>query len=359
MELKGYVKDMQSTYFIKGVDESISSNLIHNRMNFKFNISSKFTGRIEIRNRIFIGELIEQFPDFGQTINRYDGLFDLSYLWIDEESVVAQSVIDRLLLKYSDEKWDITLGRQRINWGITNVWNPNDIFNAFNYLDFDYEERPGSDAIRIQRNINSSSSCELAYKPGGNKDENTAGFLYKFNQLQYDFQFLGGIYHTDYVIGGGWAGSIKNTGFKGEMSYFIPMKNALDPSETFNFSVMADRTFKNDWYLSITALYNSNPTNTFAVNGGFYNSNISAKFLFPFRYNFQSTVMKTITPITTFNFSFVYSPEKNTLILIPTYSWNVATNLDLDFIVQSYSAEQANAYQNLVTEIHVRGRWSF
>ena len=314
---------------------------------------------MEIRNRIFIGELIQQYPNFGKTINQYEGIFDLSYLWIDEESVVAQSVIDRLLLQYSDEKWDITIGRQRINWGINNVWNPNDIFNAFNYLDFDYEERPGSDAIRFQRNLNDNSSCELAYKPGENNEEHTAGFLYKYNKWKYDLQFLVGIYHTDYVIGAGWAGSIKETGFKGEMSYFIPQKNTLEPSETFNFSVMADRTFKNDWYVSLTGLFNSNPTNVFAVNGSFSNSNITAKFLFPFRYNFHVAVMKTITPITSFNFSFVYSPEKNTLILLPTYAWNVSTNLDLDFITQSYFAEQANSYQNLITEIHIRGRWSF
>ena len=31
------------------------------------------------------------------------------------------------------------------------VWNPNDLFNAFSFVDFDYEERPGSDALRIQK----------------------------------------------------------------------------------------------------------------------------------------------------------------------------------------------------------------
>lgn len=359
IELNGYIKDMQSTYFIQKIDSNASVNLIHNRLNFKFNIAPKISGRLEIRNRIFYGEQLKQIPDFGKTINQYNGLLNLSHLWINEKSFVAHSVIDRMLIQYGDEKWDIKIGRQRINWGINNIWNPNDIFNAYNFLDFDYEERPGNDAVRIQRNLKNNSVLELAYKPGKNKDEHTAAFLYKFNQWKYDFQFLGGIYQTDYVLGGGWAGNLKEAGFKGEISYFIPKKNTLNASETFSFSVMADQTFKNDWYISLAGLYNSSPTNVFVTNGSFFNSNLSAKSLFPFRYNFYATAMKTISPITSCNFSFIYSPEKNTLIVVPTYAWNVATNFDLDFTAQSFFAKQNSSYKNLITEIYIRGRWSF
>lgn len=359
IELNGYIKDVQNTYFIQKIDSNASMNLIHNRLNFKFNISPKISGRLEIRNRIFYGEQIKLIPNFGKTINQYNGLLKLSHLWIAEKSFVAHSVIDRMLIQYGDEKWDIKIGRQRINWGINNIWNPNDIFNAYNFLDFDYEERPGNDAIRIQRNINPNSVLELAYKPGKYKDEHTAAFLYKFNKWKYDFQFLGGIYQTDYVVGSGWAGNIKEAGFKGEMSYFIPKRNTLNASETFSFSVMADQTFKNDWYISFAGLYNSNPTNVFAVNGSFYNANLSSKLLFPFRYNFHATIMKTISPIASCNFSFIYSPEKNTLVFVPVYAWNVATNFDLDFTAQSFFANQNNSYKNLITEIYIRGRWSF
>jgi hypothetical protein len=359
LELNGYIKDVQSTYFIQKIDSNASMNLIHNRLNFKFNISPKISGRLEIRNRIFYGEQLKLIPDFGKTINQYNGLLNLSHLWINEKSFVAHSVIDRLLLQYADQKWDIKIGRQRINWGINNIWNPNDIFNAYNFLDFDYEERSGNDAIRIQHNLKNNSVLELAYKPGKNKDEHTAAFLYKINKWKYDFQLLGGMYQTDYVFGGGWAGNIKEAGFKGELSYFFPKKNALDASKTFSFSIMADQTFKNDWYVSLASLYNSNPSNIFAVKGSFYNTNLSAKSLFPFRYNFYTTIMKTISPIASCNFSFIYSPEKNTLILIPTFAWNVATNFDLDFTSQSFFAEQHNSYKNLITEIYIRGRWSF
>ena len=359
MELHGYVKNLQSTNFIQKIDSNASATIIHNRFNFKFNISSKFSGRLELRNRIFYGEQIKRTPQFGENINQDKGLFSLSHLWINDESFVAQSVIDRIQIQYSDEKWDIKLGRQRINWGINNVWNPNDIFNAYNIFDFDYEERPGVDALRIQRNLNDNSSIEFAYKASKNSHENTAAALYKINKWKYDFQFLAGVFERDFVLGGGFAGNIKEAGFKGELTYFRPKTNVLDSPETFSFSIMADQTFKNDWYISIATLYNSHPTNFLGSESSPYNSNLSAKLLFPFRYTFHSTIMKTISPIRSFSFSFIYSPQKNRLILFPTYIWNVAPNLDFDISAQSFFQEEFHSYKNLETALFLRSRWSF
>lgn len=359
LELNGYIKDMISTYIINENNTIATGNLIHNRLNFKYTFSPKWSSRLEMRNRIFYGEHVKLIPNFGEIINQYNGLVSLSHLWSNDENFIAQSVIDRILLKYADEKWEVTLGRQRINWGINNVWNPNDIFNAYNFLDFDYEERPGSDAVRVLHNLKNDSGIEMAWKIGKNKNEHTGAILYRFNKWQYDFQFLSGIYLTDFVVGGGWAGNIKNTGFKGECSYFIPRPDAPDSSKSFSFSLMADQTFKNNWYISFVSLYNSNPSNSLAGTLSIGNSGLSPKSLFPFRYNFYTMVTKTLSPISSVNLSTIYSPENNTLILVPTYTWNIAANFDLDLLAQSYFSNQNESYQNIINQLYLRGRWSF
>jgi hypothetical protein len=359
ISLNGYIKNIQSTSFIQKIDSNTSTNYFHNRLNFKFAIAPKWSGRLEIRNRIIYGEQVKQSADFGKILNQYEGLSELSHLWVNEKSFVFHSVIDRILVNYYDENWEITLGRQRINWGITNIWNPNDIFNAYNFLDFDYEERSGNDAFRIQRNINDNSELELAYKPGKKNNEHTAAALYKFNKWEYDFQFMAGINKTDYVLGGGWAGNIKEAGFKCEMSYFIPKTRNLNSYESFSISLMTDQTFRNNWYVSVAGLFNTNPSNENTFIEIVPKTNLSAKLLFPFRYTFYATAIKTISPIMTLNFSTIYAPEKNTLILIPNYTWNVATNFDLDFTAQSFFAKQDNSYKNLITQIYIRSRWSF
>jgi hypothetical protein len=359
ISLNGYVKSLQSANFVTNIDSLTSSNLLHNRLNFKFNISPKLTARLEIRNRIFYGEQVKQIPEFGKIINQYNGFFDLSKLWVDEKSIVIHSVIDRVLIQYASEKWDIKIGRQRINWGVNTVWNPNDIYNAYNVLDFDYEERPGNDAIRLQRFFKRNSSVEFAVKPGKKKDETIATGLFKFNKSKYDIQILSGVYLSDIVVGCGWAGNIKDAGFKGEMSYFHPQKNTMDTTGSFSASVMVDRTFKNNWYGSLAFLYNSKPNNMMLGSSSIYGSTLSPKSLFPFEYNIYGGIIKTLTPITSINFSVIYSPENNTLIFLPTFAWNVATNFDLDFTVQSFNASQNDSYESLGNSIYIRVRWSF
>jgi hypothetical protein len=359
IEFNGYVKDMQSFNFVEKLDSNSSSNLIHNRLNFRFYFTHQLTAKVEIRNRFFTGKQIRQIPDFGNYIDTYDGILNLSYLWINQKSVVGHSVIDRIFLQYTLENWDIRVGRQRINWGINNAWSPNDIFNAFNFLDFDYEERPGSDAIRIQRFFKNNSGLDIAFKPGKNNDEHTGAVLYRFNKWRYDFQFLSGIYHNDIVIGSGWAGNIKNAGFKGEWSYFHPQKNWSDSTGTFSVSIMSDKTFKNNWYASLGALYNSHPSNMLMAGSGIFGTNLSPKLLFPFRYNFMASVMKSFSPITSLNVSVIYSPEQNTLILFPSFSWNISSAFDLSFTAQTFFTEFNTEYKNLGNAMFLRGRWSF
>jgi hypothetical protein len=359
IELHGYVKDLQSISFVDRADSLSSANLLHNRLNFKLNIAKKITGRLEIRNRIFWGDQLKQLPDFGKAINQYNGLVNLSKLWVNEKTLVLHSVIDRMLLQYSTGSWDIKLGRQRINWGINTVWNPNDIFNAYNFLDFDYEERPGNDAIRLQRYFKNNATLELAYKPGRHAEESIAAMLYKFNKSKFDYQMLAGIYQADIVLGAGWAGSIRNAGFKGELSYFHPKKSILDTTGVISFSVMADQTFKNDWYVAASALFNSNPSGLAAMGGSVYGYSLSAKALFPYRYTFYVGVGKTVSPVASVNFSVIYSPEKNALILFPTYTLNVAKNFDLDVTAQSFFARVNQQYKSQGNSFFLRGRWSF
>lgn len=350
---------MQSTYFFEKIDSNYSSNLIHNRLNFKINFSSKLTFRLELRNRIFYGEQVKMIPDFGQIIDQNNNIHKLSHFWVNKKTFVIHSVIDRMLLRYSLKKWDIKIGRQRINWGINNIWNPNDIFNAYNFLDFDYEERPGTDAIRIQRFFNKNTFLDFAYKPAKEKEKHTAAMLFGFNKCKYDFQVLSGIYQSDLVIGGGWAGSLYKTGFKGEMMFFKPIINTKGKSSSYNLSTMLDRTFKKEWYASIGFLFNSDPTNESLGNGSIYSSNLSSKQLFPFRYNFYLTLLKSFSPISSFNLTAIYSTEKKTIILFPSFIWSVSSNFEINITVQTVFSNEPSGYTNQATGFFIRGKWNF
>ena len=250
--VNGYVKYLEQISFVNDPTNLQTLDLIHNRLNFRYQPNDHFIYTLDIRNRIYYGDAVKQYPGFAALETGPGGTVNLSQNWVNKNSMLFNSAIDRANAEYINGKWDITLGRQRINWGISTVWTPNDIFNTFNYFDFDYEERPGSDAARISYAFNSSSSIELAVSPGRTANQNIGAVMYRFNKWDYDFQLFSGIYQQNFTAGAGWAGNIKDAGFKGEVSYFASNKQ---DSAAIAASLSVDYAFKNGIYC--LGLYNS------------------------------------------------------------------------------------------------------
>ncbi|MEN8188123.1 MAG: hypothetical protein ABFR05_13435, partial [Bacteroidota bacterium] len=253
--LKGYVKGMTAMQSIEDGDMSIE-NTLHNRFDFNWYISDKFTFTAGLRNRIIAGNNVEIIPNYSDYLGRDTGYLDLSWVWADQNSWIGVSQLDRLFMDYTVGKLEITLGRQRINWGQTFVWNPNDLFNTYSYFDFDYEEKPGSDALRLQYYLSESSKLEWSTAINS-ENKVTSALLYRFNTKGYDIQFLSGIYNEDdYVLGGGWSGSIAGGGFSGELTYYHPIDDFSDENGTITATLHYNYTFSNSLFLQFETLYN-------------------------------------------------------------------------------------------------------
>lgn len=363
LDVGGYIKFLQTQYFVPNaiLDTTISltDNLIHNRLNIHYYPNAKWDIGLETRNRLFYGDQIKLNPLYSDQIDTYNGLVDLSVRWIDGGGFLLHSIIDRAYVNYSYGKWDVTLGRQRINWGINTVWNPNDLFNAFNFLDFDYEERPGSDAIRVQYFPGVVSRIEVAVAPDDTIENSVAAALYMFNLKGYDIQLMSGYYRGDAVIGGGWAGNLSQVGFKGEASYFIPTEASTDSLNSFNASVALDYVFSNGLYVSGSALYNNRgqagSTNQLGLSGGA----LSPKNLFPSRFAIYGSAAGSITPLFSVNGSIIYGPANQLVAFIPSLTYSIKENWSIDLIGQSFFVEQNDKFGHQATGVFLRLKWSY
>jgi hypothetical protein len=360
--LTGYVKDMQTVIFYKVSNPWITGNLIHNRLNFKWTISPSFRTAVEMRNRFFFGDMIQAFPGYVSAFEYDNGVERLSWNIFTGPSYVLNSSIDRIWLEYSKEKIQVTAGRQRVNWGINYVWNPNDIFNTYSYLDFDYEEKPGSDAVRIQYYPTSTSRAEITVK-ASQFTRITAAGLYRFNRWNYDFQFLGGVFDADnLVIGAGWAGQIAKGGFRGEMSYFYPTLHMKDTSGIFIASLGYDYTFRNSLQIQLEALYNGNPNGNLQtlVNLNEASPNaLNAKNPFISDFSFFAGVTYPFLPLLTGTLSGIYNPQNQVYIVIPSLTLSVTDNIDLMLLAQVFQVYQKNAATSNVNFVFLRMKWSF
>lgn len=355
MEISGYLKDMQ-TIWIDTSNNINSNNLIHNRLNFQWTLTKKFNIHIGMRNRIEIGSFVSITDDYKEFLEKDEGLVDLTFVPFSGEDFMAQTRFDRLYLDYTIKKLAVRIGRQRINWGLNVVWNPNDLFNNYSFFDFDYEEKSGVDAIRLQYYTGSISSLELVYKASQTSKKQTVAALYRFNQFNYDFQVLIGKFESDFVYGIGWSGDIKGAGFRGEISYFSD-SNQENP---LVISISGDYSFKNNLYATIGFLYNK--IGTIGPAGGsniFDTQLLSPKKLSLARYSLFGQVSYPISPLLGGGLSSIVNPSDASFFISPNLTYSLSQNIEAVLMGQIFVGKKSTEFGDYGQLFFLRLRYSF
>ncbi len=249
------------------------------------------------------------------------------------------------------------MARQRINWGKNLVWNPNDLFNTYSFIDFDYEERPGADALRVQHFLSGDSSLEAVINYIKDGEDNTLAFKYNFHKYNYDFQVLLAKYRKDYTIGVGWEGAIKTVGIKGELSYFTPQEKSNLNEDVLLGSVSLDYYFKNGISVNSSVLFNGGGIrNSSSFDAYQFNSlELNAKN----RWSYFFQISKSLTPAINASMSTIYAYELKGLFLMPQFGYSISQNWDLDMIAQVFYGKQDDNFSNVQNSIFLRFRWSF
>ncbi|MFP4620062.1 MAG: hypothetical protein ACLFM7_02030 [Bacteroidales bacterium] len=360
LSVNGYLKYM-NTIMDREHFTWTNESMFHNRFDFRWDASRNLRAGMSMRNRFIYGDLVESFPSYNQLISRdYGYLHKLTRNLIETDSYIFNTSIDRLWVNFTQENFEAKVGRQRINWGQAFVWNPNDIFNAYSFFDFDYEEKPGSDAIRLMYYPSLTSTAELALKVNRDEEVTAAGY-YRMNLLGYDWQFLGGMLNNnEYVAGMGWSGNIKGVGFNGEMTYIHPDRNLRDTSGLMLASLSANYMFNNSLFLQFEGFY----------NGNFRNMNLNSFT----RYYYRPLTVKTLSfselswfaqasypihPLLEGKLAFMYFPDIEGFFINPSLRYSLTDNIQLSAFAQLFEGKFAQGNKQKINFIFFRFKWSF
>jgi len=360
ISFSGYLRYMNSSSVINS-DSTIKDNLIHNRLRIKLDLNSRFNAVVEMRNRAFFGQATKINPNLGNILNNDLGELDLSFVPYDQKELVIHSIFDRAYIKYSSDKWELRIGRQRINWGVNLAWNPNDLFNAYSLIDFDYQERLGVDALRLQYYIGEMSTIELSAQPGMSIDESIFAGLWKFNLNGSDFQFLFGNYYEDVAIGFGLATNIKNAGVTIESTYFNP-KNNSKTSEGLSTSFSVDYSTKSGIYFNSSFLFNSLGSTKKSTDNNLFGSfltDISAKRLMPSKLTYFTQVSGNFTPAINGSMTIFHMKGEEMLLIMPSITYELKENLDTMLLAQLIYNQIESNFNSMGVGIFLRCAYNF
>jgi len=333
----GYASWLHMATFEKPSDTWLNSSMLHNRLNFKAYPGTRTTIAIEVRNRFVTGDIVTLDPSYAPGLAYDPGWIDMSWNLCSGTSYVFNTMIDRAWIDFTAGRLQVRAGRQRINWSQALVWNPNDLFNTYSFFDFDYVERPGSDAFRVTYSTGPSSAAEAVVKLNS-ENEVTAAALYRFSILNTDLQFLAG--ETDeelFTAGMGGSGAIGSYSIRGEATLFAPFGSSMEENNIFIVTAGIDRAFSDKITALVQMMYSNNPTplNSFTelYEGGLTTSQLAFS-------EFSAIGQVTYAPIPLLNISLsaIWYPDLDGFYAGPGIDFSLAENVDFTFLWQYFKS---------------------
>lgn len=333
----GYASWLHTAMFGKPSEEWVNSSMLHNRLNFRAYAGSNTTFVLELRNRFVTGDMVRLDPSYVTGLSADPGRADLSWNLSSGSSYVLNMMADRAYIDITAGSLQVRAGRQRINWSQALVWNPNDIFNTYSFFDFDYVERPGSDALRVTWSTGPSSSVEAAVKVDGS-NRITAAALGRFSLLNTDLQILAGVTDDEYFTAGtGLSGAIGSVSVRGEATLFAQFNDVSGGEKSFIATLGIDKAFSDKVTTLVQAMYSSNPVDLTGFTD-LYGGGLTARQLAFSKFSAAAQVAWTPVPLLSISLAAIWFPDLDGFYAGPSLDYSLAENTDFSLVWQHFNS---------------------
>ena len=377
VDFRGYVREtglfwkLPAYLSTSGSDEQQFTNLLHTRQNLRWYATQSVTAGLEVKTRYFAGDAVQAMMAQTEQLGGNKSLFNWDYRFVDDSNNLLVSTVDRGWVDLYLGDSQVTVGRQRIAWGSTMVWNPTDIFNPSSPLDFDNEEKPGSDGIRFQHYLGTNSKFELAYASTNleDSDASTVAGRVLINALDFDWNILLGMKKGNTLFGGGFEGDILGGGFRGEVLYRVHQQEEDAPDGAppaprdlpsyIRFALDGDYTFKNSLYLHAGVRYNELGATENAGSLTNQYKSFENQWLSPARWSLFGQIGGNASPLMRLDLMSIINPLDGSLYVGPSGSYSVITNLDLILTGLVFQGDSGTEFGEMGTILMARLKYSF
>lgn len=140
----------------------------------------------------------------------------------ESSDVYARHRIYRGFVTVSAGDTDVRIGRQRIAWGTGRFWSPLDLLNPISPIQLERNERPGVDAVLVEKKLGDLSRISAAYAPQHERAASSAALYWHGNTAGIDFSVVVAKFAGNQLLGGDIATQIGDAGLRAEFTYTVP-----------------------------------------------------------------------------------------------------------------------------------------
>lgn len=186
----------------------------------------------------------------------------------DRGDAYFRQLLYRAYLHYTGPKLELSVGRQRVPWGVGRLWNPIDRFNAIGPLAIEPDQSPGVDAIRARWLFSGFTYLEAVYAAGARGRDRAYAARFAGVLHDVDYGLVAGVFEQAPTLGFDLASNLGDAAGRLEVVWTDPERRvrpfgeptAGELPDYWQVVVSIDRNFDvgSGLYALVEHLYNGN-----------------------------------------------------------------------------------------------------
>ncbi|MBI1909581.1 MAG: hypothetical protein HYS22_05375 [Deltaproteobacteria bacterium] len=257
--LKGYYKNLFVTSKRAATGNWYWGDINRLRTEWDTRFFKNFSTKLIWDNEVIGGGYVNTEEFAQRQTQRNEPYLNLDYEISRKKNFFYGQQFYRAYAKLETEPVTLTVGRQKVDWGVMRLVSPADLFTPLALFGVEPEERVGVDAINLSWAITPTLKLNPAYTLNSNFDRSRTGARLTKTVGHFDLSLLGGRFLKDTVVGADISGDIGNAGIRGEFLY----DRAAIENHFIQLALGADYGFQNGLTVALE----------YFMNGQFFLSN--------------------------------------------------------------------------------------
>jgi len=356
VSIGGYYKNLFSVTESTTTNRLVYSDTQRLRLEWKMEYNDSIQTKVAFDKELVLGDYVRD-PGFEAVRNMDQNKLtwlDGDRAYYDDEHVYAKYSLYRAYIKFYDPRFQLIVGKQRIDWGRCRFWSPMDLFNPISPLNIERDETVGVDAVDATIFFNSKTNLNFVYAPDDEFEDMSFGMRFFTRIYDYDMFVMAGEFKKDEVIGACVDGYLGQAGVRGEITYTW----ADDGKDFIRTCIGLEYTFKGRATVLAEYFYNGgaedNEVDRFTADYAFSSRVLSMK-----KHLFGLSLEYEITPLFDFNCYGIMDFEGESFYINPEFKYNLLTNMDLCAGWQFYGGDDDGEFSPYKGLYYMYGQYFF
>jgi hypothetical protein len=197
-------------------ETSVFTSLTRVRGRLDLRITPRLSAALAYDHELRAGNLDTFEAQLGRAIDTQQWA-PLDWTIIEGDSFSWDHLFYRLHLDYESEHVGVTLGRQRIPWGVGRLWNPIDRFNAIGPLAIESDQSGGVDAVNARLRFSGFTYLQGVYAAAEDSDDQSYAARLHGVFRNVDYSLVAGVFEKALALGFDLDGNLGDAAARAEV----------------------------------------------------------------------------------------------------------------------------------------------